>query len=47
LRSILRDFNHVDRIARNQFIAREFKARQGPSGQPKSVAGTPANTLGT
>jgi glycerol-3-phosphate O-acyltransferase len=29
LRSILRDFNHVDRIARNQFIAREFKARQG------------------
>ncbi|HUH69108.1 MAG TPA: glycerol-3-phosphate 1-O-acyltransferase [Mycobacterium sp.] len=29
LRNILRDFNYVERIARNQFIAREFKARQG------------------
>jgi glycerol-3-phosphate O-acyltransferase len=28
LRDILRDFDYVERIARNQFIAREFKARQ-------------------
>ena len=28
LRDILRDFNYVEQIARNQFVAREFKARQ-------------------
>ena len=28
LRDILRDSNHVGRIARNQFVAREAKARQ-------------------
>jgi glycerol-3-phosphate O-acyltransferase len=28
LRGILRDFDYVERIARNQFVAREFKARQ-------------------
>ncbi len=28
LRNILRDFNYVEQIARNQFVAREFKARQ-------------------
>lgn len=29
LRNILRDFDYVEQIARNQFVAREFKARQG------------------
>jgi glycerol-3-phosphate O-acyltransferase len=29
LRNILRDFDYVEKIARNRFIAREFKARQG------------------
>ena len=29
LRDILRDFDYVGRIARNQFVAREAKARQG------------------
>jgi glycerol-3-phosphate O-acyltransferase len=29
LRNILRDFDYVEKIARNQFVAREFKARQG------------------
>ena len=29
LRDILRDFDYVERIARKQFVAREFKARQG------------------
>jgi glycerol-3-phosphate O-acyltransferase len=29
LRNILRDFDYVEKIARNQFIARESKARQG------------------
>jgi glycerol-3-phosphate O-acyltransferase len=28
LRGILRDFYYVERIARNQFVAREFQARQ-------------------
>ncbi len=28
LRDILRDFDYVEQIARNQFVAREFKARQ-------------------
>jgi glycerol-3-phosphate O-acyltransferase len=28
LRNILQDFNYVGRIARDQFVAREFKARQ-------------------
>ncbi|HWX98932.1 MAG TPA: glycerol-3-phosphate 1-O-acyltransferase [Mycobacterium sp.] len=28
LRNILRDFDYVEQIARNQFVAREFKARQ-------------------
>jgi glycerol-3-phosphate O-acyltransferase len=28
LRDILRDFDYVEHIARNQFVAREFKARQ-------------------
>jgi glycerol-3-phosphate O-acyltransferase len=28
LRNILRDFNYVELIARNQFVEREFKARQ-------------------
>ena len=32
LRDILRDFDHVDRIARSQFVAREFKARQDRPG---------------
>jgi len=31
LRNILRDFDHVEQIARNHFVAREFKARQGRS----------------
>jgi glycerol-3-phosphate O-acyltransferase len=31
LRNILHDFDYVEKIARNQFIAREFKARQGRS----------------
>ena len=34
LRNILRDFDHVERIARNQFIAREFKARQERQDSP-------------
>jgi glycerol-3-phosphate O-acyltransferase len=29
LRDILRDFDYVERFARRQFVAREFKARQG------------------
>jgi glycerol-3-phosphate O-acyltransferase len=29
LRDILRDFNYVEKIARNQFVAREFQARKG------------------
>ena len=29
LRAILRDFDYVERTAREQFVAREFKARQG------------------
>ncbi|QUR68326.1 glycerol-3-phosphate 1-O-acyltransferase [Mycobacterium spongiae] len=29
LRNILRDFDSVEQVARNQFVAREFKARQG------------------
>jgi glycerol-3-phosphate O-acyltransferase len=29
LRNILRDFDYVERIARNQFVAREIEARQG------------------
>lgn len=29
LRNILRDFDYVEQIARSQFVAREFKARQG------------------
>jgi glycerol-3-phosphate O-acyltransferase len=29
LRQILQDFNHVARIARNQFVAREVEARGG------------------
>ena len=28
LRHILRDFDYVEQIARHQFVAREFKARQ-------------------
>jgi glycerol-3-phosphate O-acyltransferase len=36
LRNILRDFDYVEQIARNQFIAREFKARQE---RPASQAG--------
>jgi glycerol-3-phosphate O-acyltransferase len=28
LRNVLRDFDYVEQIARNQFVAREFKARQ-------------------
>jgi glycerol-3-phosphate O-acyltransferase len=28
LRDLLQDFNYVGRIARDQFLAREFKARQ-------------------
>jgi glycerol-3-phosphate O-acyltransferase len=32
LRDILRDFDHVERIARDQFIAREVEARQGRPG---------------
>jgi glycerol-3-phosphate O-acyltransferase len=32
LRDILRDFNHVEQIARNQFVAREIKARRGRRG---------------
>jgi hypothetical protein len=27
LKAILQDFNHVARIARNQFVAREVEAR--------------------
>jgi glycerol-3-phosphate O-acyltransferase len=29
LQAILQDFNHVARIARNQFVAREVEARRG------------------
>lgn len=29
LRNILRDFDYVEKVARNKFIAREFRARQG------------------
>ena len=40
LRNILRDFDYVERIARNQFVAREFKARQGRAlDKPESQAG--------
>ena len=40
LRDILRDFDYVERIARNHFVAREFKARQGRSlDKPESQAG--------
>jgi glycerol-3-phosphate O-acyltransferase len=39
LRNILRDFDYVEQIARNQFIAREFKARQGRfQDEPESQA---------
>ncbi|HTQ20177.1 glycerol-3-phosphate 1-O-acyltransferase [Mycobacterium sp.] len=39
LRDILRDFDYVEKIARNQFLAREFKARQGRShDEPQSQA---------
>jgi glycerol-3-phosphate O-acyltransferase len=33
LREILHDFNHVERIARNQFVAREVEARRGAVGK--------------
>ena len=40
LRDILRDFDYVEKIARNHFVAREFKARQGRSqDKPESQAG--------
>jgi glycerol-3-phosphate O-acyltransferase len=28
LRNVLRDFDYVEQVARNQFVAREFAARQ-------------------
>lgn len=34
LRAILRDFGYVEQIARNQFVAREFRAREERSARP-------------
>lgn len=36
LRNILRDFDYVERVARNQFIAREFQARRGQTDHKSS-----------
>ncbi len=38
LRNILRDFDYVERIARNQFVAREIEARQARQGRLDSQA---------
>ncbi len=46
LRDIVRDFDYVGQIARNQFVAARGRGTSEGAGKPSSVVGVAAHTLG-